>query len=128
MRVVAAAILREGRLLAVQRSQSMAEPLKWEFPGGKVEQSESDAQALVREIQEELGIQINVVGPIAESLHGPILLCLYECTWLSGSIELAEHSQLQWHTASTLRTLGWAPADIPLIGPLAAYFGSRLLR
>jgi 8-oxo-dGTP diphosphatase len=104
----------------------MTEALKWEFPGGKVAGEESEQQALAREIEEELGIEVEVVAPIGESRVGPIELSLYECIWLRGGLQLVEHAQLQWHTGSTLADVEWAPADIPLIEPLLLHFGARL--
>jgi 8-oxo-dGTP diphosphatase len=123
---VAAAIVHQGRVLAVQRSATMSEPLSWEFPGGKVEKGETDAEALIREIQEELGIQVAVGAQIASSQFGPIHLLLYDCQWASGDICLIEHAQLQWLSASSLSHTSWAPADVPLLPALRAHYATTI--
>ena len=118
VRVVGAAIVRNRRCLAAQRSACMSLPLKWEFPGGKVETGEEPEEALVREIQEELGVDITV-GPYLATGTVPhrgqtLILDIYEAT-LQGEAEPVahEHATLRWVTAAELTELDWAEADRP---------------
>ena len=104
----------------------MREPLRWEFPGGKVEDGESDAEALTREIHEELGLTIAVGPKIEDSKAGRVHLHLYDCRWHKGVIHLAEHAQFQWLTASDLPHYDWAPADIPLLPALIRHYKGRI--
>ena len=119
MRVVAAVLLRDGRVLAARRPPHKSQGGLWELPGGKVEQGESDQQALVRELQEELGVQVVVDGPLAENRHpypgGEVHLVALRCRLLSGAPHPHEHTALRWLDAASLRLLRWAPADLPLL-------------
>lgn len=115
--VVGAAITDGTKILAAQRSEKMKEPLKWEFVGGKVEPGETHQQALVREVQEELGIHIQVGEHIAtgtsESNGSRILLHVYRAQILKGQPQAAEHTQIRWVEASRLMELDWPEADLP---------------
>ena len=117
--VVGAAILRGGLCLVAQRSATMSAPLKWEFPGGKVEPGESPERALARELCEELGVRVEVgthlgVGS-AVNAGRTIVLDVYAATWLSGELHLAEHAQIAWCDAKRLQELDWAEPDVPII-------------
>ncbi|MCB9679658.1 MAG: (deoxy)nucleoside triphosphate pyrophosphohydrolase [Alphaproteobacteria bacterium] len=118
IRVVAAAILQGGRVLCALRSPTMSTPDRWELPGGKVEPGESDARALVREIREELGVDIEVGGHIGTSVHGRIELVAYVARLRAGVPRPTEHAEVRWVGPDALHTLQWAPADVPLLGPL----------
>ena len=115
LRVVAAATIRDERVLVAKRSERMALPGQWEFPGGKVEPHESDEHALIRELMEELGISIqpqylvNSVEHAYPNVH--IHLLLYICILVAGEPELTEHEALQWVTREELSALMMAPAD-----------------
>jgi 8-oxo-dGTP diphosphatase len=122
VRVVGAAIRRDGRWLAAQRSPSMSEPLRWEFPGGKVEPGETDEAALVRELGEELGVTVAVgslIG-IGHAARGErtIELRVHEASLLEGEPEPREHARLGWYTADELANLDWAEADVPIVRTL----------
>lgn len=114
------------RVLAAQRSESMSHPLQWEFPGGKVEVGESPEDALVREIREELAIEIEVGERLGSSLlqlgepERPrcLLLEVYFCRWIGGQVQLAEHRTWRWITGSQVSALPWSPADRPLLTKL----------
>jgi 8-oxo-dGTP diphosphatase len=120
--VVGAAIFHQGRCLVALRSASMSLPLKWEFPGGKIEPGESPEVALRREVQEELGLDVEVQGLLGQgqSMHDgrSIELSVYRARFLAGDLELAEHAEARWFAASELSALDWAAADIPIV-PLA---------
>ena len=98
--VVAAIIKKDNFYLIVQRNRNKYMGLKWEFPGGKVETNENFYEALSREIQEELNIQINVHEKIAEEKYKDyqiaIILHYYLCSEKSGSIRLNEHENMAW--------------------------------
>ena len=112
--VVAAVILKERACFATQRGYGEFEGL-WEFPGGKIEPGENCDEALKREIEEELGVNIVVDDFLCTTdydyptLH--ITMHCYLCSIESGSIELREHKSARWLTAETLDSVEWLPAD-----------------
>lgn len=125
IRVVAGAVVVDGQLLAVRRGPQMRLAGLWELAGGKVEPGESDPDALARELQEELGIDV-VVGPhLAEADHdytsARIVLAAYGCSLRAGEPTLSEHDALRWLTADTLHSVAWAPADVPLLDAVAEW-------
>lgn len=126
--VVGAAILNGTKVLAAQRSAKMHPPLRWEFPGGKVEEGETGEQALQREILEELGIRIRTGKPVAVGMSedGPrmIVLHVYESEITEGEPVPREHSALKWVEIDNLGSLDWAEADIPACKALMKKYGS----
>ena len=98
--VVAAIIKKENQYLIVQRNKKKHLGLKWEFPGGKVENGESFKEALLREIKEEINIKINIYEKIAQEKYQDekidIVLHYYLCSIESGEIKLSEHENLAW--------------------------------
>ena len=117
--VVAGVIHKRGEVLIAQRSEKMSSPMCWEFPGGKVEQGESEQEALKRELFEELDINI-IVGDFltrsrARHLHTEIEMSIYACTINKGTPKANEHAQLSWVSGEALGGYAWAPADIPII-------------
>jgi 8-oxo-dGTP diphosphatase len=125
IRVVAAAIFHDNRVLAALRAPSDKRGDLWELPGGKVEPGESDEAALAREIREELGVPIAVHERLAESVHAypDVTICLvaYRATLLSGTPHPHEHAEVRWVGQGELDDLDWAPADVPLLGAVAAF-------
>jgi 8-oxo-dGTP diphosphatase len=119
--VPCAIIEREGLVLAAQRSSSMSLPLKWEFPGGKVDEGETEIEALHREIMEELSVEIEVYQRLEPTYKDDPLknriICLipYLCKLLSQPIILTEHAQYQWVSLEKIKSLDWAPADLEVI-------------
>lgn len=118
--VVAALIQDEqGRLLACQRPPGKHLGGKWEFPGGKLEDGESPADALIREIREELGVTISPGECLTDVIHdygrGPIRLIPFLCRITLGTPCPHEHSELRWCGAEELPSLDWAEADIPIL-------------
>lgn len=129
VRVVAAAIVREGAVLAARRAPDAARGGLWELPGGKVEPGESDAVALVREIREELGADIVVDGFLDEATHDygdiHITLAAWACRPLPGTgFTPHEHDALRWLGPDALGEVTWAPADVPLLTALASHLRS----
>ena len=98
--VVVAIIKKDNLYLIAQRNKNKYMGLTWEFPGGKVEPNENFHEALSREIQEELNIQINVHEKIAEEKYKDdqidIILHYYLCSEKSGTIRLNEHENIAW--------------------------------
>ncbi|MDP3851088.1 MAG: (deoxy)nucleoside triphosphate pyrophosphohydrolase [Luteolibacter sp.] len=91
----------------------------WEFPGGKVEPGESPERALVRELREELGVEVRVgtaLEPVLWSYdRGDIRLLPYLCVITGGELRLLEHARLHWCAPQDFQTLAWAPADLPVL-------------
>ena len=93
-------------------------PLKWEFPGGKIETGESKEKCLRREIKEELHIDINIHSALSMvEHHYADLLQLYPfvCSLKSGEVKVLEHAQAIWVDAAQLRNYDWAEADLPIV-------------
>jgi len=125
LHVACAIIEHDNRILICQRSARMKLPLKWEFPGGKIETGESRKDCLKREIKEELGLEIEVISALtAVEHHYPqFSLCLYPfiCKWTGGDLAIAEHAQAIWVDTSELRNYDWADADVPVVDEYLAY-------
>ncbi|WP_431296029.1 pyrimidine (deoxy)nucleoside triphosphate diphosphatase [Rahnella sp. PAMC 25559] len=126
--VVAALIEREGKLLLARRDATGDQAGLWEFPGGKVEAGESQQAALIRELQEELGIDTTVAEFVATSeLQQParlIRLHGWRVSDFKGVITLRCHSEIRWVVPADVHSFELAPADVPLIDAyLRAYCG-----
>jgi 8-oxo-dGTP diphosphatase len=117
--VTCAIIIKENKILVTQRSDRMKLPLKWEFPGGKVEKGESLENCLLREINEELHINIRIDRKLSPNNHDyggyTIQLNPFIASFISGDIILSEHTDFKWLTKSELLSIDWAPADIPIV-------------
>lgn len=118
---VACAIIlnKERKILAAQRSFTMSLPLKWEFPGGKIESNETPEQCIIREIKEELDIKISIIRPFTASqyIYPTVTINLIPsiCQYVSGEIFLKEHANYKWLNPNELLDLDWAEADIPIV-------------
>jgi len=125
--VSCAIIEKEGLILAAQRGEKMHMPLKWEFPGGKVEPHENAASCLQREIREELGVEICILTalPPSEWTYPDFTITLYPfvCRLNGGLLRLAEHKSVCWMTPEKLPTLDWAEADVPVLQNYFRYLG-----
>jgi 8-oxo-dGTP diphosphatase len=117
--VACAIIERQGLVLAAQRSADMSLPLKWEFPGGKIEQGESPEECLRRELSEEMSVNISVGKrlPLFSHQYPAFAVTLYPfiCSIDSGEILLNEHAAIAWLSHDELHNLDWAEADLPII-------------
>jgi 8-oxo-dGTP diphosphatase len=120
--VVCAIIVHDNKILAVQRGPNMSLPLKWEFPGGKLEPNETEHDCIKREIKEELNIEIEVKNRLTPSYfeYPNIIIELipYLAQYLSGEILLTEHNGYQFLSTSELNNLDWAEADLPILKEL----------
>ena len=124
IQVVAGLIFRDGRLLACQRHEKSAFPLKWEFPGGKVESGESDADALRRELKEELGISVSAMTFFHEHEHaypdGPdVSLRFFKIVAFDREVTNRVFQRIEWLDLSELASRDFLEGDIPLIKILA---------
>lgn len=118
---VACAIIidNQNKVIVCQRSETMHLPLKWEFPGGKIEAHEKPEECLIREIKEELDINIEIVEQLRSNDHHysdkSIRLIPFICNHLSGEIILKEHAGFKSLAPANLLELDWAEADIPIV-------------
>ena len=117
--VTCAIITINNKILAVQRSNRMSLPMKWEFPGGKLEPNETEIACIKREIREELNIEIEVVDRLTPSVHSyptfTIELIPYRANYLSGQLQLKEHHHYLLLNKNELDALDWAEADLPIV-------------
>ena len=118
--IVTCAIINiDNKILAVQRSRLMSLPMKWEFPGGKLEPAETEMECIKREIREELNIEIVVLERLLPSLYRyptfTIELIPYTANYVSGELKLKEHNNYVLLNKDELNTLDWAEADLPIV-------------
>jgi 8-oxo-dGTP diphosphatase len=122
LKVTCAIIIRSSEVLVAQRGEQMSLPLKWEFPGGKVAANETEEECVLREIFEELNIEIEIVDKLEDSVHHyenvVINLIPFICNYKSGSLLLSEHKKAKWLCRKDLVTLDWAAADLPILNQL----------
>ncbi len=123
--VVACALIdADNRVLIAQRPEGKQLAGLWEFPGGKLEPGERPEPALIRELREELGIEVKeaCLAPLTFASHGyetfHLLMPLYICRRWEGTVASKEGQALAWVRANKLRDYPMPPADIPLIPPL----------
>lgn len=121
IKVVAAIIQKENKILATKRGYGEFINM-WEFPGGKIESGETKEQAIVREIKEELNIEISVdkfaIDIEYQYPNFYLFMSCFMCSIKEGSIELLEHNDGKWITKEELNTLNWLPADIDAVNYL----------
>ena len=124
-RVVGAAIIRDGRVLAARRTFPAEAAGRWEFPGGKVEPGETPDAALVREIAEELGCPITVDGWLAgaAAIGSTHVLTVARATLLSGEPYPHEHDAVRWLSADELDDVDWLEPDRPFLDEVRSLLG-----
>jgi len=119
IRVACAIIENENGVLVVQRSSKMMLPLKWEFPGGKIEKHENEEECIIREIHEELHLDIKVLRKLNSTLYDypnfSLELIPFIAMRIGGQIILSEHNDYHYFKKEELLNLDWAEADIPIV-------------
>jgi len=123
-RVVAALIVRDAKILVCQRTRHQTMPLKWEFPGGKIEEGEQPRNALHRELEEELGIDATIGDEVARIRHdyksgNSVELRFFAVREYRGEIENRIFKDLQWATPAELPSFDFLEADLQLVSDLA---------
>jgi len=123
-RVVAALIMKDGKVLVCQRTRHQTMPLKWEFPGGKIEEGEQPRDALRRELDEELGIDARIGEEVARIHHqyksgSSVELRFYVVDQYKGEIENRIFRDVRWSTRSELPSYDFLEADLSLVQDLA---------
>ena len=117
--VTCAIIYFNNKILVTQRSEKMKLPLKWEFPGGKLEDGESEIDCVKREIKEEINIDIEVLAKLSNSIFDygafKINLIPFISTYVTGEIILSEHKDYKLLDKTELLNLDWAEADLPIV-------------
>ena len=126
---VVAAIIREGdRVLATQRGYGEFEGMR-EFPGGKIELGEESVEALKREIDEELAVEIEVEEFVCTveydypTFH--LTMHCYFCSIAKGEVELLEHKSARWLRRNELNEVEWLPADVGVVNSLRSTVNSQ---
>ena len=128
--VAAAVIERGGRILACQRRKGDRHELKWEFPGGKLEDGENPAEALRRELREELGIEAKIGQELARYQFAyphkpPIELIFFRVTDYQGEIHNEIFEEIRWCLATELPSLDFLEGDIDFVQRLARQGAKR---
>lgn len=117
--VVAALIWDKEKFLICQRPANKERGLLWEFVGGKVEQGETKAQALIRECREELAITVEPREVFMEVMHEypdtTVHLTLFNCTIFRGQPKLLEHNDMKWITSTDISNYQFCPADVEIL-------------
>ena len=123
IKVVAAILQKEDKILIARKKQGKPLAGYFEFPGGKIEEGETPEESLIRELMEEMNIKIAVKEYIGESIYDygndkVISLLGYTAEIIDGEIKLSDHDRYEWVTLEQINNYKIAPADIPLINKL----------
>ena len=126
--VTAAIIEHKGKILLAKRKPDAPYPLMWEFPGGKLEPMEDPRDCIVREVLEELGIDVEVERVYDVIYHRyperTVLIIAYCCRWINGEVQELDVAGYCWANPDELLTFSLLPADIPLAERLGKEFCS----
>jgi len=125
--VVAGALIADGAVLVAQRQRPPELAGLWELPGGKVAPGETEGQALVRELREELGVDVLVGARLGDdvAIAGGLVLRAYVVTQTGGTLHPHDHGALRWVSAADLSDLPWVPADRAWLPALAVHLDGR---
>ena len=127
--VTAAIIEHHGRILVTRRKENAPYPLLWEFPGGKLEPEEHPEACIVREVREELAMEVAVAGLYDVVYYRyperPVLVLAYRCVWTDGELRELDVAGHQWVCPDEISSLELLPADFPLAEKLRHDFSRR---
>lgn len=119
IKVSCAIIENENEILVAQRGERMSFPLKWEFPGGKIEEGETAEEGIKRELREELSIEIRVKEHLEPVIHHyeKISVELYPmtCELIGGELKAVEHKAIKWVEKHELAHFDWIAADVSIV-------------
>lgn len=119
IQVCCAIIIEESKILITQNPSGSDHPFQWEFPGGKVHPNESEKACIVREIKEELDVEVTVLGKLVPVEHDygikQIRLIPFVCEIIKGDIQLHTHSSKRWIKPKELESIDFSEADKVLI-------------
>lgn len=122
IKVTAAILEKDGRIIIAQRKRSDHLSGKWEFPGGKIEPGETPEVCLARELKEEFEIDVAVGNHLGSTVyhyhHISIELMAYRASWVGGTIIMNDHRAYRWVSVDQLTEFDFAPADIPFVDML----------
>lgn len=124
LEVAAAVIIYKKKILCVQRGTHKFSYIsnKYEFPGGQIQRGESEEEALIREIKEELNMDLIIQNKFLDVNHEypdfRLYMHVYKCTVKDDCLDLIEHIEYKWLNNSELNELDWAGADIPVVAEL----------
>ena len=127
---VCCAIIKEnGRILAVQRGPETSHPFQWEFPGGKIQEDETAEESIVREIREELSVEIEITEQLESVEHDygtkQIRLIPFVCRMQNEPLYLTEHIAFYWIMPDATKLLNWSGADLKLIQKNDIFFRNK---
>ncbi len=127
--VTCALIVRKEEVLLTQRGPAMDLPYLWEFPGGKVHPGETEEESIMREIREELHLEVEPLHRLPAVTHDygskVIRLIPFVCRVAAGEIQLQEHHAYRWLRPEELPPLPWCPADLPIIASYLEWRSSQ---
>ncbi len=122
IKVVCGIIFKEDKVLICRRKSDKSLGGYWEFPGGKVEKGERYEESLNRELNEELGMKVDVYGIFATNMHKyetfTVELISYKCNFIEANFNLTDHDLIEWINVKDLVNWNLAPADIPIANEL----------
>jgi 8-oxo-dGTP diphosphatase len=131
IRVTAAIIQEQNKILIAQRKRDSDLPLKWELPGGKIEKNERPDECLQRELREEFGIETEILDVFSSNIHyykhAKIELLAYQAKYVSGEFNLNSHEKILWVDIEGLKDYDFAEADIPIVNKLIEMGNARAL-
>lgn len=129
IRVTCAVVVYRGTVFAARRGPHSSQPLKWEFPGGKVEAGETDEECLHRELSEELNMQVEILEKLPPFPHQykgfQVELLPFICRACTNNYTLHEHDDAGWYSGRELMELDWADADVRLMQTVVDIFYTK---